>query len=88
MKKNGKQKKTVKSATVVIFDDGTIGVASNHRSGRTLKALEIVGMLLTGAAIVNNELQRLDMEMPVDKARKTVVVPPKGVNIPNLRGEK
>ena len=88
MKKNGKQKKSVKSTTVVLFDDGTIGVASNHRSGRNLKALEIIGMLLAGASIVNNELQRLDAETPVDKARKTVVVPPKGINIRNIRGEK
>jgi hypothetical protein len=87
-KDNGKQKKMVKSATVVIFDDDTIGVASKHRSGRTLKALEIIGMLLTGAGIVNNELQRLDLETPVDKARKHIIKPPPGINVNRLKGGK
>ena len=87
MSNNGKRK-SVKTVTVVVFDDGGYGVASNHRSGRKLKPLEIVGMLLMGAQAVNNELQRMDAETPVDKARKTVVLPPKGLNIKNIRGGK
>jgi hypothetical protein len=75
----------VKTVTVVIGDDGSLGILGNHRSKRKLRDAELAGILAFALRAVIAKLEDKESETPVDQARKHIVAPPKGLRI--RRGE-
>jgi hypothetical protein len=77
----------VKTVTVVIGDDGSLGILGQHRSKRRLKDAEIARVLSAALDGVIAKIEREDSETPVDKARKHIVQPPPGLRI-RKKGEQ
>jgi hypothetical protein len=71
----------IKTVTVVVGDDGRIGILAQHRSGRQLAYGEILQILNVAQQGPIYELSKLEQETPVDRARKHIVAPPKGLRI-------
>jgi hypothetical protein len=81
MGKNGKKQLpagVVKTAQVVMKENGNIMIMSVHRWGRQMGPAEIADLFATAAKATIGDLVAKEKETPVDKARKNIVVPPPG----------